>query len=208
VGTLKAQNGHLLARSGHLCLTCCDPCTGPTCINFATLFPRVLSFSPDLLHEPVSWSCLDLPFYHPEFSYRTNVINPLGVAAELVISTTSLFDDDLYVDGESQSGIECGINWQPPIGTVLGSPVAPGSSVELSILDNIKAYTGAYGCACWRPATLSMSYAAITLAKTRYELCKACSDTLQESFSCRLVGGCCFGRKRSDPDFHCPKGVW
>ena len=45
------------------------------------------------------------------------------------------------------------------------------------------------------------------LAKDRFEVCKLCPES-PDGFSCRMSPGCCFGKNRTDPSFHCPKGEW
>jgi hypothetical protein len=45
------------------------------------------------------------------------------------------------------------------------------------------------------------------IAKARFEVCKSCPDS-PDGFNCKLVDGCCFGKRRTDPSFHCPKGAW
>ena len=204
---LKARGGRLLVGGGHLCTTCCSSCSGPDCIDFGVLFPLVGS-SGAPLHEELPQITCPIGIFTPKVTYRATVPNPIAATADLVVSVASLFDDDLRVDGVSKSGQPCGLNWTAPIGTVLASGVASGGSVVLTIVDLVASRTGASGCACWRPSRLTLSSAEVEAARVRFEICKACSETLQEGFECRLVSGCCFGRKRSDPAFACPRNLW
>ena len=203
---LTSQGGRLLASGGHLCNTCCSPCSGPNCIDFSVLFPR-LDWDKLSLYEPSLPPC-ETTNRPGTITYRATQTNPLSVAADLVVTIDALFDDDLYVNGASLSGDPCSKNWTAPVGTMIVSGVAAGGSVDLAIRDNWGVQSGAYGCACWRPTAPSASYAGIALAKSRFDICKGCSESLQDGFVCRLVSGCCFGQKRSDPAFKCPAGKW
>ena len=194
MGTLKHRGGHLLAKNGHLCLSCCedDLCSGPTCVNFATLFPMYYPYS-------IAPPC------QPQIIKVKWISNPLAVSGELVVSSPAHFDDDLQVNDEPTIGGECTYPIDLPVGFVITSGVPAGAQVKLTLWDNWGVYCFGTGCACWRPTTLSSF---VDVAQARFALCKSCSESLQDGFGCRLVEGCCFGRKRSTPNFSCPKGSW
>ena len=46
------------------------------------------------------------------------------------------------------------------------------------------------------------------ISKERFEKCKACEDSRDGGHLCVHYAGCCFGRRRSEPSFKCPKGKW
>lgn len=193
MGTLKHRSGRLLAKNGHLCLTCCnESCSGPNCINFATIFPMYYPYHPFDRCQPV-------------LIRTVSVTNPLSVSGELVVSVPAHFDDDLQVDDQPTIGGECSYPVELPVGFVIVSGVPAGGMISLKLWDNWGVYCFGTGCACWRPTTLS-SFGDV--AQARFTICKACSESLQDGFGCRLVEGCCFGRKRSIPTFSCPKGNW
>ena len=204
---LKTRDGRLLVSGHRLCTTCCSSCSGPDCIDFGVLFPRVLSEQAPL-HEALPQITCSSGLLTPKVTYRATVSNPLPSTADLIVSVAALFDDDLRVDGVSKSGQPCGVNWSAPVGTVLASGVASGGSLVLTIVDLLEVKTGAYGCACWHTTAPAASYSDTEKAKARFEVCKGCAEALQDAFSCRLVEGCCFGRKRSDLAFKCPAGKW
>lgn len=48
----------------------------------------------------------------------------------------------------------------------------------------------------------------IAEATRRFEICKACGDTIEGGFGCRHYRGCCFGARRAELGFRCPSGKW
>ena len=204
--SLKSKAGTLLSRNGHLCSSCCPGVCGENCLNFQTLFPAV---SPESApnYAPRGYTCSG---FSKETTASTTYIlvaqNPLSGLGKLVVTIEAWFDDDLEIDGVSLGGA-CSTPIIIPVGTVL--TIQPsGGNVTLTVVDNYGVYSGGRGCACWQPVTLESSSPIASLAKVRFDVCKFCSDALQEGFGCRLFRGCCFGRSRTDPLFHCPTGKW
>lgn len=196
--SLKTHNGKLLARNGHLCTTCCSHC-----INFHYLFPWIYpSAAPD--YAPRGYYCGNI---EASTTYIKSIQNPLPVRANLVVVEIVRVDDDLEIDGVSIGG-RCALPVSIPAGTIL-STQDPGGVTVLTIVDNYGVNTGALGIACWIPVESAiLGSPNVTLSRSRYETCRACADSLQEGFACRLVTTCCFGRDRTNPDFHCPAGKW
>lgn len=223
MSTLKARNGRLLSRNGHLCKTCCSPCPPceGDCIDFAELFPHVRTppFNPS---PPGSYPTGDVCF-NPILGqdvpvlviYERIVINTSGVQADLVVSGGELYIDDvLKVDGILLADEICSWPTRFPCNTILASSVPAGGTVSLTLLDTFGVEAQGIGCACWRPAVVGAIPPTLKrptpspLAKVRFEVCKSCSDSLQDGFGCRLITGCCWGRRRADPNTTCPKNLW
>lgn len=202
---LKSKAGKLLSSHGHLCLTCCDQCSGPYCVDFGVLFPPVYpSAAPD--YSPRSYSCVGFGYSTvSSTTYIKSLTNPLPVPAQFVVTKIASFDDDLEIDGVSLGG-QCAYPTIYPVGTVLTSQPVGGMTI-LTVVDNYGVSTGGVGCACWVPVTPALNRVGIDIAKARFEVCKSCPNS-PDGFSCNLVSGCCFGKKRTDQAFHCPKGSW
>lgn len=204
--TLKYRGGKLLFRDGHLCTTCCNQCSGPNCVNLAAMMPRI-GYESCPVNDPLSLrSCDNGADEYPVIRYRSTLANPLSVTADLVISKAGLADDDLRVDGVLLSGDPCQINLPLPLGMVIASGVAGSGSIILEVVDNMWIDCGIDdACACWVPTIPSVS---MSSAQMRYAACRACAESLDDGFSCRLVTGCCFGRKRADLSVRCPLSKW
>lgn len=220
MGTLKTRGGILLSRNNHLSICCCSspcpPCSGD-CVDFTTLFPMVLT-PPAAGHYPpgavARGEYCEREGYGPipvMEIYRATITNPLSGPANLVVLGGSLtVDDDLEVDGVSTGG-PCCYPITLDCNRVIAGPVSAGGSVTLAVLDNWGVRAGAVGCACWRPALSSPMVGKageVEISKSRYAICRSCSEALQDGFSCRLVSGCCWGRRRSDPSTKCPRNLW
>ena len=194
--TLKSKNGKLLARAGHLCTTCCSHC-----IDFHAMFPLTSTGrSPD--YAPRGYYCGTT---QASTSYIKSVSNPLTVTAKLVVTVSINVDDDLEVDGTSLGG-PCSGAFAIPVGTILATQ-PPGGVTVLTVVDNYGVNTGASGIACWIPVSEPLQASSTAFAKYRFEVCKVCPES-PDGFSCRMSPGCCFGKNRTDPSFHCPKGKW
>jgi hypothetical protein len=142
-------------------------------------------------------------------SYALTITNPLSVVADLVISKAGLVDDDFRVDGVLLSGDPNQLNYPLAVGQVLAANVSVGGDILLEVMDNMMAQTGVEtACACWRQSVAGIDPSIVALAQSRYATCRACSDALQDAFSCRLIATCCFGRLRSSPSYHCPRHQW
>ena len=106
------------------------------CIDFTDIFPSV-SIAP-------KYSC------SPQVVYSVTLYNPLDVVADLVVTVTAGFDDDLRVNGESVGG-DCSTPITIDVGTAIASGVAPGEGVTLELIDNFGVYAGGNGQVCWQP---------------------------------------------------------
>lgn len=231
--TLKTRGGLLLASGGHLCLTCCDACSDPWAWQFTQAGGAVWSEPAamavmityldslecggtcDVIQSGKAESC----FVAPETSYLT--VSATG------LTETENSDYDwvrIKVNGlqklylASIQGIG-GCEMEVRTGTV-SIPTVAGNiyrlEVESSTRDNMY-HVGAY----WRvqfmlgaipamrsPVGMPMAPEVVSVASRRYAICKACTDSLQDGFGCRHYVGCCFGRRRSDPGFQCPRNLW
>lgn len=220
---LKARNGRLLSRNGHLCKTCCSPCPPCTgeCIDFSVLFPHVRTppFYPAPPGSfPTGEYCFN-PILNQQIAvlviYEKTVQNTSDVTADLVVSGGPLYIDDvLKVNGVLLADEICSWPTNFPCNTVLASSIPAGGSVTLQLLDTFGIEAQGIGCACWRPAVVGSSSPSVkqtpssNISKVRFEVCKTCSDSLQDGFACRLITGCCWGRRRADPTTTCPKNQW
>ena len=81
--------------------------------------------------------------------------NPLDVNADLIVTETASFDDDLEVGGVSVGGV-CAAVITISVGTALVEDVAPGETVELTLIDNFGFSSWGKGKACWRPTVGSL----------------------------------------------------
>ena len=81
------------------------------------------------------------------------------------------------------------------------------SGMTLSIAAGIGILDIVNGSLNFTPALSRFQDGCIAVAKGRFEVCKVCPESL-DGFTCKLVSGCCFGKRRTDPSFHCPKGAW
>lgn len=204
--SLRVNNGRLLASSGHLCTTCCAGKCGHNCIDFSLYFPLVMSgTSPAYSHR--GYTCAgSIP---AATAYSRSFSNPLTGAAILVVTREVFVDDDLEVDGVSIGG-PCSTPIIIPSGTVLATKEG-GGIVTLTVVDNYSGRTGGTGCACWvSSATIPQAALPtnVAIATKRFQICRACADSLEEGFGCSHYSGCCLGRRRSDPGFSCPDGKW
>lgn len=215
MGTLKTQSGKLLARNGHLCLTCCD---NRLRITYSWEAPsRDLDTGTTFLGATVGWSCgsstaylawpsLDNTRYGPEIAF---------------VDVKAAFSDGAWTGSVD---IDCAAGWYSPAGgsgaatlTVEFSgqtqsiTISPGSQSNCAstpvarIVVNADwtwTLSGPLGAA--RVAMAPPS----ELSKGRFYVCKSCADTLQAGFGCKHWTGCCFGRHRSDPEASCPKNLW
>ena len=50
--------------------------------------------------------------------------------------------------------------------------------------------------------------ATIAEVQRRFEICKACEHSRDNTFACALHPTCCFGRYRGDLENHCPQAKW
>lgn len=56
----------------------------------------------------------------------------------------------------------------------------------------------------YHPVVAPVSPEQVAVSKERFEVCKACPDSLDYGFGCRLYKSCCFGKWRSNPKNQCP----
>jgi len=92
------------------------------------------------------------------------------------------------------------------IRSILRAP-ATVSGMSLSIRAGIGVLDIRNGALFFTPSIRDIQEGCTGVAKGRFEVCKVCPETV-EGFACKLVPGCCFGKRRTDPSFHCPKGAW
>jgi hypothetical protein len=235
MGTLKHHGGRLLAKNGHLCLSCCDSCASPWSWDF-TVTPRI--YGPE-------WSQVDQQTVRLSYKDSSDCSSSgvdwiqAGTAAccaiapesgALIISASGLVETqnagyemlhvridggNVLTSGSTESGGGC-VMEEKSESTVI--PVVQGQIVRIMIDSTTKDgryHLGAY----WQigfsfgptpPASSRIASAAMPASPgaLRFAICKSCSESLQDGFACRLVGGCCFGRKRSETSFSCPQGKW
>lgn len=185
--TLKRKGARLLWRNGHLCRTCCEQtlCT----INL------------DSSGGPEGF---DHTYPAPEFTAAGGTLhvsfNAYTIKDRLVLTA----DVGVIYDSGCISGVV-----SPDVVVPVGT-----THVRVQVLANCEGgiYTTAWTLSihCTLPLSVPrpLSLSATQLSMDRFATCKACPDTVEGGFACTMYSGCCFGRRRGDPDFHCPSHKW
>lgn len=234
--SLKSKNGKLLASSGHLCTTCCNSCTDPwTWTNgllggteFSEITPQNIRFSfqdsancgGSNSNTQFGWAdaCAIAPFD-----------GYLRIVATGRVETQNIGFEELKVTINNRQ-VLYGASFENDGGCDMADalvsadvPVSAGEVVIIQVATTTgdpNFHFGAFWDVAfnWSVQVSSVSPrlmssapplqpACTPLAKSRFEVCKKCPDS-PDGFSCRLTPGCCFGRRRSDPSFHCPANKW
>lgn len=232
MGTLKTRSARLLASGGHLCTTCCDGCANPWQwslsayggATWANPWPQRLRIS-YLDSVECGGASDDIQGGEALACAVVESDGQLRVHAEGFVETHDADFERLQVqiDGASvlwaasvTSGGDCEMEFLSIDELV---PVVAGQIIRIRIVSTTvdgRYHQGAYWDVVFdfeplpsvASARVGLEPPEVIISKTRYSICKACADTLQDGFGCRHHKGCCFGRHRSSPTSVCPLGKW